>query len=40
MRFPLIEVFINIDGIIDEIYEQLPDEPLPFLKKRGESRRI
>ena len=28
-RFPSTEVFSNIDGIISEIYDQLPDREIP-----------
>jgi len=40
MRYPSTEVFCNIDGIVDEIYEQLHEEsPKPPLEK-GEKENI
>lgn len=36
MRYPSTDVFSNIDGIVDEIYEQLHKEsPQPPLEKGG-----
>jgi hypothetical protein len=36
MRFPSIEVFDYIDGIVDEIYEKLPvKSPQPPFEKGG-----
>ena len=41
MRFPSTEVFDNIDGIVDEIYEQLPlKSPQPPLEKGEEEKKI
>jgi hypothetical protein len=42
MRFPSIDVFSNIDGIIDEIYKQLPEESpqTPFEKGEKEKESV